>query len=258
MQLRNFIFLTRKWTKDETELDWKLNYLRVTNSAYQILMFPEGTDLTLKSRAVSDEFAKEKNRPAFDYVLHPKTTGFKFALNALRKQKIDKVYDITVGYPDIFAPTEKELVMEGRIPREIHYHIRSFDASSLPNTDDELDEWVVERWREKEERLRLFYAHRQFLELPSNITAPGLQAINVQSPEVHSHLHLSSTLHALVFCIVNLFVVGYLCWCYWFVATLVVLYLLGSVYISVYTRGADYMIMNGLNSEELRDLLVTR
>ena len=260
MQLRNFIFLTRKWSKDEAELDWKLNYLKVTNSAYQILMFPEGTDLTLKSCAISDNFAKEKNRPQFDYVLHPKTTGFKFALNALRKQKIDKVYDVTVGYPDIFAPTEKELVMEGRIPREIHYHIRSFDASSLPDTDDELDEWVGERWREKEERLRLFYAHRKFFELPSDITADsnGLKAVDVQSPEVHSDLHLSSTLHALVFCIVNLFLIAYLSWCYWFVATLVVLYLLGSVYISVYTRGADHMIMNGLNSEELRDLLIKK
>ena len=260
MQLRNFIFLTKNWSIDKIELKRKLKYLKLTNSNYQILMFPEGTELTERSSARSDKFAKENNYPSLEYLIHPRTTGFKYVLKSLRKYQIDTVYDVTVAFPDIFVATAKELVMEGRIPREIHYHICSFDASSLPKTDDELDEWVGERWREKEERLRLFYAHRKFLELPSNITADsnGLKAVNVQSPEVHSDLHLSSTLHALAFCIVNLFLIAYLCWCYWFVATLVVLYLLGSVYISVYTHGADHMIMNGLNSEELRELLVTR
>ena len=263
MQLRNFMFMTRKWAKDERELKLKLNYLKATNSKYQILMFPEGTDLNPHTIVKSDNFAKENDFPIYDHVLHPKTTGFKYTLKTLRNYKIDTVYDVTVGYPDAIAPTEKELVVDGRVPREIHYHVRSYSASSLPEKDEELDEWIRQRWEEKEERLRLFYSHRKFHEPLSDATSStstnghstsdaSIVANRVLSPEVPGHLQTSEVFGALLFCVVNLFVWGYLCWTYWYIGLLAILLLLGMVYVSVYTEGADYMVLKGLDRESFK------
>ena len=261
MQLRNFMFVSRNWSKDEREFKLKLNYLKALNSKYQLLLFPEGTDLYPHSCTKSDQYAKENNYPLYDYVLHPKTTGFKYILKTLRDYKIDTVHDVTVGYPDIFAPTEKELVLEGRVPREIHYHVKSYSASSLPVTDDGLDKWIRQRWLEKEERLRVFYANRRFHELPLDrgVDCNGdanTVSSSTLSPEVHNPFLLSGAVHAIVFCVVNLCLWGYLCFTYWYMAMMAVLLLAGIMYISVYTRGADYMIMKALDNEDFHKLLM--
>ena len=119
MQFRNHLFITRQWKKDKKEFAWKLNYINHTDSPYQLLMFPEGTDLTPEHKAKYDLFADANSWPRYDYCLHPKSTGFIYTLNALRKHKIDSVYDVTIGYPDILAKTEYDLVVEARIPREV-------------------------------------------------------------------------------------------------------------------------------------------
>ncbi len=251
--------MSRNWSKDERELKLKLNYLKATNSKYQLVLFPEGTDLQAKSMIRSDKFAKDNNYPIYDYVLHPKTTGFKYVLNTLREYKIDTVYDITVGYPDLFAPTEKELVLEGRIPREIHYHVKSYDAANLPVTDVGLDEWIRERWAEKEQRLCVFYTNKRFYELPFDNgvdyhTNNDPATLLTVSPEVQKKLLISDVFLSITFCVVNLFLFGYLCWVYWYVALLAAMLLAGMIYISIYTEGADYMVMNSLDNKEFQRL----
>ena len=87
MQFRNHLFITRQWKKDKKEFAWKLNYINHTDSPYQLLMFPEGTDLTPEHKAKYDLFADANSWPRYDYCLHPKSTGFIYTLNALRKHK---------------------------------------------------------------------------------------------------------------------------------------------------------------------------
>ena len=162
MQFRNHIFLSRRWERDEKDFLWKLNYLRAIDAPYQILMFPEGTDLTPKSKAKSDAYAETNGLPKLEYTLHPKSRGFIYMLKGLRDYKIDAVYDLTVGYPDNFVPTEVELMKNANFPREIHYHIIRHDASTIPTTDEGIEKWLRERWAEKEERLKYFYDHQRF------------------------------------------------------------------------------------------------
>ena len=40
------------------------------------MLFPEGTNLSPRSRARSDEFARKSNRAPATHLLHPRTTGF--------------------------------------------------------------------------------------------------------------------------------------------------------------------------------------
>lgn len=70
---------------------------------------------------------------------------------------LDAVHDITVAYPKNIPQTERHLIM-GQFPREIHFHVRRYPVSSLPNSSSDLESWCQERWAEKEIRLRDFYS----------------------------------------------------------------------------------------------------
>ena len=56
-------------------------------SHFQILLFPEGTDLTAESKERSNQFAVAHNLVQYHQVLHPKTTGFVFLAQQMMKSK---------------------------------------------------------------------------------------------------------------------------------------------------------------------------
>lgn len=278
MQTRNHFFLSRKWESDERELRWKLTYLKATNSPYQILMFPEGTDFNPKSKGRSDTFAETNNLEKYDYVLQPKSTGFMYSMKTLREYKIDAVYDITVGYPDVLAKTEVDMFMNRKVPREIHYHIRKFDASSIPEDDEGITEWLRERWNEKEQRLKSFYTHREFRIMPfdeenSTNTSNGITSnghANGHTPNDNDHApqttssaarpqeYTSGDMSFVRFFLSQLFYTGqgsfflYLCYIYWWCVVWGVVSACVLQYITMKTDGLDYMIMRKHADPEFR------
>lgn len=246
MQFRNHLFLSRQWEKDAEEFSWKLSYINHTDSPYQLLLFPEGTDLTPEHKRKYDKFAEASGWPLYDYCLHPKSTGFIHTLNLLKKHKIDSVYDITVGYPDIFAKTEYNLVIEGRVPREIHYHIVRYNISDLPTTNEDLEQWLRDRWREKEERLRQFYMHREFrvMEFDKKSKHHRDNSNGVTLYEFPQRIKWIELLRAV--CIVGLFFFTSVLLAYIFPALYVFLWVVGTgvcVYYTFYTDGLDYYVM---------------
>ncbi|XP_068437007.1 lysocardiolipin acyltransferase 1 isoform X1 [Clinocottus analis] len=164
MQMACFVFIQRRWEEDKKHLANMLDYFCDIREPLQLLLFPEGTDLTENTRAKSDVFAAQNNLPKFEYVLHPRSTGFTFIVDRLRKgDNLDAVHDITVAYPKNIPQTERHLIL-GHFPREIHFHVRRFPVASLPDSSSDLESWCRERWAEKEIRLRDFYSgqHRGF------------------------------------------------------------------------------------------------
>ncbi|KAL0969664.1 hypothetical protein UPYG_G00230460 [Umbra pygmaea] len=158
MQVACFIFIKRRWEEDRRHMENMLEYFCDIREPVQLLLFPEGTDLTDNTKARSDDFAVKNGLPKFEYVLHPRTTGFTFIVDTLRKgDNLDAVHDITVAYPKNIPQTERHLIL-GQFPREIHFHVRRYEASSLPTSPSKLQAWTQERWAEKEVRLRDFYA----------------------------------------------------------------------------------------------------
>lgn len=158
MQVASFIFIQRKWEEDRSHMANMLEYFCDIREPLQLLLFPEGTDLTDNTRARSDVFAEKNGLPKYEYVLHPRTTGFTFIVDTLRKgNNLDAVHDITVAYPKNIPQTERHLVL-GLFPREIHFHVQRYPLSALPKQSDLLQAWCQERWAEKEQRLREFYA----------------------------------------------------------------------------------------------------
>ncbi|XP_055982196.1 lysocardiolipin acyltransferase 1 isoform X2 [Sorex fumeus] len=158
MQAAAYIFIHRKWKDDKSHFEDMIDYFCDIHEPLQLLLFPEGTDLTENSKARSNDFAEKNGLQKYDYVLHPRTTGFTFVVDRLREGKnLDAVHDITVAYPHNIPQTERHL-LRGDFPREIHFHVRRYPVAALPRAKEELQLWCHRRWEEKEQRLRAFYA----------------------------------------------------------------------------------------------------
>ena len=68
-----------------------INYFADLNYKTQLLLFPEGTDLSQQNKDKSNEFAKKNGLPLYDYVLHPRTAGFTLVAQQMRQSKSIKV-----------------------------------------------------------------------------------------------------------------------------------------------------------------------
>jgi hypothetical protein len=59
MQYFRFVFLRRRWEEDEAILTRKLRYFRDAAKHLQLLLFPEGTDLSADNQRRDAEFARK-------------------------------------------------------------------------------------------------------------------------------------------------------------------------------------------------------
>ncbi|XP_065883562.1 lysocardiolipin acyltransferase 1-like isoform X3 [Dysidea avara] len=155
------VFINRVWSDDQTELQSKLQIYNTYDLPLQLLLFPGGGDLTLKTKSCSDSYADSKGYPHYNYVLHPRLRGFLYTVNKLRSHRLDTIVDITVAYPDALPKTELHFV-RGHVPIEVHYYIRRFPLKGIPQSDEALADWIKKIWAEKEDRLKYFYTHRKF------------------------------------------------------------------------------------------------
>ncbi|CAK6434940.1 unnamed protein product [Pipistrellus nathusii] len=172
MQAAAYIFIHRKWKDDKSHFEDILDYFCDIREPLQLLIFPEGTDLTENSKARSNEFADKNGLQKYEYVLHPRTTGFTFVVDRLREGKnLDAVHDITVAYPHNIPQTEKH-ILEGDFPKEIHFHVHRYPVDALPTSKEDLELWCHKRWEEKEERLRSFYQGERDFRLTGQPVVP--------------------------------------------------------------------------------------
>ncbi|XP_050533269.1 lysocardiolipin acyltransferase 1-like isoform X2 [Daktulosphaira vitifoliae] len=183
MQMSGFLYIQRRWDHDQSLMADQLKYFSNVHDTNQILLFPEGTDLSLKNIELSNIYAEKNNFPKYRYVLHPKTTGFVFLTDTMRKNKqIEAVYDITIGYPDLIPQNEIDALC-GVFPKNVHFHIKRYDISDLPKSTDGLKLWLIELWSEKEKRLAEFTLSSSFVS--NSLT------VNNENTLTHNSLYLS-------------------------------------------------------------------
>ncbi|XP_058801968.1 lysocardiolipin acyltransferase 1-like isoform X2 [Phymastichus coffea] len=162
MQMNGFLYITRRWEEDQGRLSRSLDYLVALRRRSQLLIFPEGTDLTPSSKQRSDRYANSHHLPEYLYTLHPKTTGFTYLVRHLQQvDYLDAVYDLTIGYPDLVPQSELDL-LNGKMPDQVHFHIRRIVHTEVPKDEEGLRNWLEERWRQKEQVLEQFYKDKSF------------------------------------------------------------------------------------------------
>ncbi|KII66149.1 Lysocardiolipin acyltransferase 1 [Thelohanellus kitauei] len=162
-QLSCYLFLDRKWTVDKPRIENYFKYYSALQYPIQLLIYCEGTNFCKSSKSSSDRYALKHNLPIYNYVLHPRVTGFTFIYNLLSSSKqplIDSVYDMTVGY--VGEAMDWTDLISGNWIKEVHMVIEKFSVHTLPKTEEELENWVKDRWAKKEKLLEGFYTHGSF------------------------------------------------------------------------------------------------
>ena len=127
-----------------------------------LIAYSEGTRLTSAKRAEAAEWCKANNKSLPKHTLYPRTRGFIACVQRLRQAPhVKAVYDVTVAYAkgDSFQnpPTFSQSLYLPRLDKEWKFfvHVERHLLHELPHTDDELAQWLEDRWIEKGERLEL-------------------------------------------------------------------------------------------------------
>jgi 1-acyl-sn-glycerol-3-phosphate acyltransferase len=152
------LFVKRRWADDERSI-------RATFSAFirekipvWLISFVEGTRLTERKLAQSQEYARSQGLPLPHHTLVPRLKGFVASVQGLREH-VDAVYDVTIGYVGGVPNLWQYIRGEARLA---HLHVRRFPIASLPQAEAELGQWLMARWQEKDQLLETFYRSGSF------------------------------------------------------------------------------------------------
>lgn len=182
MQLYGFIFIARKWATDQMRMRYRLQELNTRHSGPMsgqygnaqldpmwLMIFPEGTNLSANTRKQSLKFAQKSGLPDMKHQVLPRSTGLQFCLQELR-DTVDYVYDCTIGYEgippgaygsDLF--TLRSVYFQGRPPKSVNMHWRRYKLKDMPlDEKDQFHDWVLARWREKDDLLDAFIRTGRF------------------------------------------------------------------------------------------------
>jgi lysocardiolipin and lysophospholipid acyltransferase len=166
MEMASFFYIKRQWHNDKKTFHDAIDYFHDLNYKFNLLIFPEGTDLSPDNKKKSDKFAIENNLPKYEHVLHPRTTGFVYlASRLIRHKTLDAIYDVTVVYCDTI-PQSESFLLKGLFPKQIKFHFKKYDAKNIQPDDETLKKFLQDRWHEKEQFLA-HYTNNQSIPIES-------------------------------------------------------------------------------------------
>ncbi|GMM35373.1 putative acyltransferase [Saccharomycopsis crataegensis] len=173
MENFKFIFLSRKWEKDQQTLRTSLKRLSFLNTVgttndykndidvqqidgnaggdklkwpFCLILFPEGTNMSPSRREVSDKYCAKLGIPKLQNVLLPRATGLRESLKLLKKS-CDVVYDVTIGYSGVKKDEYGEsnytlgnVFIRGKAPKITDMYFRAIRLDEVPLGSDDLSE----------------------------------------------------------------------------------------------------------------------
>ncbi|OFZ17147.1 MAG: hypothetical protein A2X86_01470 [Bdellovibrionales bacterium GWA2_49_15] len=146
------IFVKRNWHADKDKIHNTFKKFYTHNIPIWPMLFPEGTRMRPHKLKRVQEICRKKSLPETTHVLLPRPKGFIASVQGLRGH-LQSVIDVTIGYEGQ-VPSLYDL-LQGKA-RRLHLHIRRFPMSTLPETDKQLEEWVVRCFYDKDLRLKRF------------------------------------------------------------------------------------------------------
>lgn len=150
LRFAEFLFLTRNWAQDRKQFLNALTSLRSFGKCGRPLWFvlyPEGTRFTEDKREISRAYATAKNHQPHDNVLFPRFKAFTAIVSALRDD-LDGIIDATFMFEGA-QPTLKATL--GRsASATVHVHTKSYSMKDIPEGEEQLEKWLLDRWYEKD------------------------------------------------------------------------------------------------------------
>ena len=158
MQFLDCLFIDRDWSSDREQIRRTFAKLVDNRIPMWLVSFVEGTRGTCPKIEASREFARSRGLAETRHVQVPRTKGFTASVQGLRDH-ITAIYDLTIGYED-GVPTLSQYA-RGLVDR-VHMHVRRFPIEDLPETDEGLRQWLLERFVEKDQLLEHYYQTGKF------------------------------------------------------------------------------------------------
>ena len=152
------LFVKRNWSSDSDHILKTFSTLVENRVPVWLVSFVEGTRARLHKIEASREFALSRGIKPLQHVLLPRTKGFAATVEGLREH-VTAVYDLTIGYEE-GVPTLWQYI-KGSVER-IHLHVRRFPVEDLPTLEDDVRQWLLDRWTEKDQLLERFYTSGAF------------------------------------------------------------------------------------------------
>nr|XP_032518386.1 acyl-CoA:lysophosphatidylglycerol acyltransferase 1-like [Danaus plexippus plexippus] len=152
-----------------------------------MVLFPEGGFLH-KRKEISQRFAEKNNLPKLEYVSLPRAGAMKvimeeigpryeqagtsrdnkrddFNQNSTKTSKADAIewiLDVTIAYPDRVPIHLQDIVCGIRPPCTTHLYYRLYPSSEVPSDNEELTQWLYDRFIEKDKMLEEYYRTGKF------------------------------------------------------------------------------------------------
>lgn len=163
------------------------------------MIFPEGTNLSRNTREQSSKYAEKAGLQDMKHQILPRSTGLQFCLSELRGT-VEYLYDCTIGYEGIppgFYGSElftlRSVYFQGRSPKSVNMHWRRYRIKDLPLDDhDKMYEWIMARWREKDELMDTFIRTGKFPADKSAVEIEGGPTDSFKTPYINTEVQPSS------------------------------------------------------------------
>lgn len=167
------VFLSRSWERDKRSIEETFSHLRRSNLPFWLMSHPEGTRATPAKIAESKAFAREKGLPVLENVLLPRIKGLKATLEGLRYGNLDSILDVTLCWDQHCGPLPFFFFGQGGA-RTCHALLREYPVEVLPKSEDELVQWIYDRWEEKDKLVGEFRRTGKFGKYePVPVTIPA-------------------------------------------------------------------------------------
>eukprot|EP00744_Colponema_vietnamica_P012312 GILI01017299.1.p1 GENE.GILI01017299.1~~GILI01017299.1.p1 ORF type:complete len:641 (+),score=149.48 GILI01017299.1:247-1923(+) len=174
IQIARTLFLKRRWEEDQEHLVQYMRYLHSdVDEQTNILIFPEGTDFFPEAIKRSHKWSKENDKPQYNHVLHPRTTGILAMKNAIGTENIESIIDVTIAYADRRKGdrTNDVHLIGDLMPKEISFLVEKFvfdghktegkssepEPYKIPTDDLGFRDWLEARWAQKEADVASYY-----------------------------------------------------------------------------------------------------
>ncbi|EME43661.1 hypothetical protein DOTSEDRAFT_72876 [Dothistroma septosporum NZE10] len=208
MQLFGFIFMSRKWANDQERMRYRLQKLNSRHSGPMsgqsgkaqldpmwLMIFPEGTNLSRNTREQSAKYAAKAGLQDMKHQILPRSTGLQFCLQELR-DTVEYLYDCTIAYEGIPQGsygselfTLRSVYFQGRPPKSVNMHWRRYRIKDLPlNDHDKMYDWVMARWREKDELMDAFIKTGKFPADKSAVEIEGGPTDSFKTPYINTEV----------------------------------------------------------------------
>jgi len=158
MQFIDCIFVKRDWASDKDSIRATFEKFSEHKIPLWLTTFPEGTRITPAKHERAMEYARANGLRETKHLLIPRTKGFVASVQGLRDH-ITAVYDVTIGYPE-GVPTLWQYIRG--MARTAHLHVRRFPVAELPEDDEALTQWILDRFVIKDALLEGFLEHGAF------------------------------------------------------------------------------------------------